>query len=45
MWARVLAVKGQSFGFAPPLIYALRGSNFHDVRPGNNSGRNRGPRL
>ena len=22
MWARVLAVKGQSFGFAPPLIYA-----------------------
>ena len=38
MWARVLAVKGQSFGFAPPLIYALAASNFHDITSGNNSG-------
>jgi PKD repeat protein len=38
LWARVLAVKGQSFGFAPPLIYALDASNFHDVTSGNNDG-------
>jgi subtilase family serine protease len=38
LWARVLAVKGQSFGFAPPLLYALNASNFHDVTSGNNDG-------
>ncbi|HVZ20758.1 MAG TPA: PKD domain-containing protein, partial [Vicinamibacterales bacterium] len=43
MWARVLAVKGQSFGFAPPLIYALDASNFHDITSGNNSGETAGP--
>ena len=43
MWARVLAVKGQSFGFAPPLIYALAASNFHDITSGNNSGETAGP--
>jgi subtilase family serine protease len=43
MWARVLAVKGQSFGFAPPLVYALSASNFHDVTSGNNSGETAGP--
>jgi len=45
MWARVLAVKGQSFGFAPPLIYALgaSSSNFHDITSGNNSGETAGP--
>ncbi len=42
MWARVLAVKGQSFGFAPPLIYALAASNFHDITSGNNSGETAG---
>ncbi len=43
MWARVLAVKGQSFGFAPPLVYALAASNFHDITSGNNSGETAGP--
>src|SRR5690242_17815510 len=43
MWARVLAVKGQSFGFAPPLIYNLAASNFHDITSGNNSGETAGP--
>ena len=43
MWARVLAVKGQAFGFAPPLIYALAANNFHDITSGNNSGETAGP--
>ena len=43
MWARVLAVKGQSFGFAPPLIYALAANNFHDITSGNNDGETAGP--
>ncbi|HJU39175.1 MAG TPA: S53 family peptidase, partial [Tahibacter sp.] len=43
MWARVLAVKGQSFGFASPLIYALGANNFHDVTSGNNDGESAGP--
>jgi subtilase family serine protease len=43
MWARVLAVKGQSFGFAPPLIYNLAASNFHDITSGNNDGETAGP--
>jgi subtilase family serine protease len=42
MWARVLAVKGQSFGFAPPLIYNLAASNFHDITSGNNDGETAG---
>ncbi len=40
MWARVLAVKGQDFGFAGPLIFALPQSDFHDVTVGNNGGEN-----
>jgi subtilase family serine protease len=43
MWARVLAVKGQSFGFAGPLVYALPASDFHDVTSGNNDGETAGP--
>ncbi len=38
LWARVLAVKGTSFGFADPLIYALPQADFHDVTVGNNGG-------
>ncbi|HEY1771872.1 MAG TPA: protease pro-enzyme activation domain-containing protein [Gammaproteobacteria bacterium] len=41
-WARVLQAKGQSFGFAAPLIYAdaaaHASTDFHDVTSGNNSG-------
>ena len=43
MWARVLAVNGQSFGFAGPLVYALPASDFHDVTSGNNDGESAGP--
>jgi subtilase family serine protease len=43
MWARVIAVKGSTVGFAPPLIYALAAGNFHDVTSGNNSGETAGP--
>ena len=38
LWARVLAVKGTSFGFANPLIYALPQGDFHDVTVGSNGG-------
>jgi subtilase family serine protease len=38
MWARVLAVKGQDFGFANPLIYALPQADFFDIVSGNNGG-------
>jgi subtilase family serine protease len=37
-WARVLAAKGTSVGFAGPLIYQLPASVFHDVTSGNNDG-------
>ncbi len=43
LWARVIAVKGASVGFAAPLIYALPASDFHDVTSGNNNGSNAGP--
>jgi subtilase family serine protease len=43
MWARVIAVKGTSVGFAGPLIYALPASDFHDVTSGNNGGETAGP--
>ncbi|MEO7433021.1 MAG: pre-peptidase C-terminal domain-containing protein, partial [Dokdonella sp.] len=36
LWARVIAVKGTSVGFAGPLIYQLPASDFHDVVSGSN---------
>lgn len=38
LWARMLAAKGTTLGFAGPLIYQLPASAFHDVTSGNNSG-------
>ncbi|MBS0213686.1 MAG: PKD domain-containing protein [Proteobacteria bacterium] len=38
LWARVLAVKGASFGFANPYLYALPWADFHDITVGNNGG-------
>ena len=38
LWARVIAVKGTSVGFAGPLIYSLPVADFHDVTSGNNGG-------
>jgi xanthomonalisin len=37
-WARMIASKGTSIGFAGPLIYQLPASSFHDVTSGNNGG-------
>lgn len=37
-WARVIAAKGTSIGFAGPLIYQLPTSAFHDITSGNNNG-------
>jgi len=37
-WARMLAAKGSTLGFAAPLLYKLPASTFHDVTSGNNSG-------
>jgi len=37
-WARMLAIKGTSLGFAGPLIYQLPAADFHDITSGNNSG-------
>ena len=38
MWARVIAVKGTSVGFAGPIIYQLPAADFHDITSGNNDG-------
>lgn len=41
MWARVIASKGSTVGFAAPLIYqvaAAHPADFHDVTSGNDSG-------
>ncbi|GAA0711510.1 PKD domain-containing protein [Dokdonella soli] len=43
MWARVIAVKGTSVGFAAPLLYQLPASDFHDIVSGNNGGFSAGP--
>jgi subtilase family serine protease len=43
LWARVIAVKGTSVGFAGPLIYQLPAGDFHDVTSGNNGGSTAGP--
>ncbi|KQZ68125.1 xanthorhodopsin [Rhodanobacter sp. Root561] len=37
-WARVIAIKGSSVGFAAPLLYQLPASAFHDITSGNNGG-------
>ncbi|WP_426701216.1 pre-peptidase C-terminal domain-containing protein [Rhodanobacter sp. Col0626] len=37
-WARVIAAKGASVGFAGPLLYQLPAADFHDVTSGNNDG-------
>ncbi len=37
-WARIIAIKGSSVGFAAPLLYQLAGSAFHDITSGNNGG-------
>ena len=42
IWARVLAAKGSSVGFAGPLLYQLPSSDFHDITSGNNSGESAG---
>ena len=38
MWARVIAVKGTTIGFAAPWLYQLPTGVFHDVTVGNNGG-------
>lgn len=42
-WARMIAAKGTSLGFAGPLIYQLPASAFHDITSGNNGGSTAGP--
>lgn len=42
-WARMIAAKGTSLGFAGPLIYQLPASAFHDITLGNNNGSTAGP--
>lgn len=37
-WARIIAIKGSSVGFAAPLLYKLAGSAFHDITSGSNGG-------
>lgn len=38
LWARVIAVRGTSIGFAAPWLYQLPATDFHDVLSGNNGG-------
>jgi pseudomonalisin len=38
LWARMIAIKGTSIGFAPPLLYQLPATDFHDVTSGTNGG-------
>lgn len=38
LWARVIAVKGTTVGFAAPLLYQLPATDFHDITYGNNNG-------
>ncbi|MDR3385522.1 MAG: PKD domain-containing protein, partial [Rudaea sp.] len=37
-WARIIAIKGTTIGFAGPLIYQLPAADFHDITSGNNGG-------
>jgi subtilase family serine protease len=38
LWARMIAIKGTSIGFAAPLLYQLPTTSFHDITVGNNGG-------
>ena len=38
LWARMIATKGTSIGFAAPLLYQLPAASFHDITQGNNGG-------
>jgi xanthomonalisin len=38
LWARMIAIKGTTIGFAPPLLYQLPSTDFHDVIAGTNGG-------
>ena len=38
LWARMIAIKGPSIGFAAPLLYQLPAGDFHDITVGNNGG-------
>ncbi|WP_254058447.1 protease pro-enzyme activation domain-containing protein [Dyella sp. S184] len=38
LWARMIAIKGTTIGFAAPLLYQLPSGDFHDITVGNNGG-------
>ena len=38
LWARMIAIKGLTIGFAAPLLYQLPAADFHDITVGNNGG-------
>ena len=38
LWARMIAIKGTSIGFAAPLLYQAPSADFHDITVGNNGG-------
>jgi subtilase family serine protease len=38
LWARIIAIKGTTVGFAAPLLYQLPVADFHDITVGNNGG-------
>jgi len=38
LWARMIAIKGPTIGFAAPLLYQLPTGDFHDITVGNNGG-------
>ena len=38
LWARMIAIKGPTIGFAAPLLYQLPAGDFHDITVGNNGG-------
>lgn len=42
MWARMIASKGTTIGFAGPMIYQLAPYAFHDISSGNNNGETAG---
>jgi xanthomonalisin len=42
-WARMIAAKGTTIGFAAPKLYALPSTAFHDVTSGSNGGETAAP--
>jgi len=40
LWARIIAIKGTSVGFAAPQLYLLPKPVFHDITVGSNGGEN-----